>query len=162
MAAQQQSTFIMRLATLKRRQDFIAAARDRTSRKWVTPTLIVQCFPTPGLADLRAPEACAPPEVVQVGFTATKRLGNAVIRNRVRRRMKEAARHLLPRLARPGFAYVLIGRADTAQCPFQCLLDDLETALVKLHAKSKAPHQHNRKRTVSQRAEAPRRSSSNS
>ena len=62
----------------------------------------------------RAPkteQAGAPDTSCLIGFTATKKIGSSVVRNRVRRRLREAARLIFPRYARPGFYYVLVGRA---------------------------------------------------
>ena len=74
----------------------------------------------------------------RVGFTTTKKLGNAVIRNRIRRRLREAARLTLPEVARRGFDYVLIGRAGAADRPFAELQKDLNSALKRLH---RTPHE---------------------
>jgi ribonuclease P protein component len=68
------------------------------------------------------------------GFTATKKIGNAVIRNRARRRLKAAAHELLPRLGIPGTDYVFIARMGTAEIGWQRLLDDMESALISLRA----------------------------
>lgn len=68
------------------------------------------------------------------GFTATKKIGNAVIRNRAKRRLREAARQLLPRLGQPGWDYVFIARQDTADIGWARLLDDMESALISLAA----------------------------
>ena len=70
----------------------------------------------------------------RVGFTCTKKLGNAVMRNRIRRRLKEAARLVLPDLALPAYDYVLIGRAGTETRPFEELRKDIISALNRLHA----------------------------
>jgi len=70
----------------------------------------------------------------RVGVTCTKKVGKSVIRNRAKRRLREAARMALPRLGRDGWDYVLIGRAEiTVSRRFTNLVGDLETALVKLH-----------------------------
>ena len=69
------------------------------------------------------------------GYTATKKIGNAVVRNRCKRRLKAAAKDLLPRFGLPGVDYVFIARKDTATLAWQRLLDDMETALVSLATK---------------------------
>ena len=69
----------------------------------------------------------------RVGFTVTKKVGNAVTRNRVRRRLREAARLELADVAQPGFDYVLIGRKATIDRDFGALLGDLVYATKKVH-----------------------------
>ena len=109
---------------LKRRQDFVAAARANYA---AMPGMVVQ---------MRARGDAAPP---RVGFTATKKLGNAVLRNRVKRRLREIARLRLEALARPGHDYVLIGRAPTAERAFPDLAHDLNSALKRLHRSTHRP-----------------------
>lgn len=72
------------------------------------------------------------------GFTATRKIGGAVIRNRSKRRLREAVRLLLPLHGMPGFDYVFIARAATRGRDWQHLLGDVESALVSL-AENKAP-----------------------
>jgi ribonuclease P protein component len=110
------------LQRLKRRADFLRVAGGR--RKWVAPGLILQTL-------LRAP-AEPVPSAARVGFTATRKIGNAVIRNRARRRLRAAATAVMSRHAAPDFDYVLIARADTRKRPYTALLADLETALRRL------------------------------
>lgn len=108
--------------TLKVRRDFLAAAR---ARKWAAPSLVLQA---------RARRDDEPAGGVRVGYTASKKVGNAVARNRAKRRLRAAAAELLPRLGRDGWDYVLVGRAGaTAERPWPMLLDDLETALARVH-----------------------------
>lgn len=71
-------------------------------------------------------------ETVRLGFTATRKVGNAVIRNRARRRLREAARALAPLLAVPGSDYVFIARMGTADRPWDRLLDDVKSTLTRL------------------------------
>ncbi len=66
------------------------------------------------------------------GFTTTKKVGNSVVRNRARRRLREAARMLLPHIGVAGADYVFIARQDTAEAPWARLLDDMEIALISL------------------------------
>jgi ribonuclease P protein component len=73
-------------------------------------------------------------EPARVGFTVTKRIGGAVVRNRTRRRLKEAARLELAQYAIAGNDFVLIGRAATRGRAFADLRDDLRRALHKVGA----------------------------
>jgi ribonuclease P protein component len=110
------------LERLKRRPDFLRIADGR--RKWVTSGLILQT-----LARASGDEAGA---VIRVGFTATRKIGNAVVRNRARRRLRAAAASVMARHAATGFDYVLIARAETRTRPYAALVGDLETALRRL------------------------------
>jgi ribonuclease P protein component len=106
------------LARLKKRAEFLQVAAK--GRKWTTPGLILQALPH---------DASTGP---RIGFTASRRVGIAVVRNRARRRLREAARRTLPH-ARPG-NYVVIARQGTLTRPFGDLVADLETALRRLGA----------------------------
>lgn len=68
----------------------------------------------------------------RLGLTVTKKLGSAVIRNRIRRRLKAAAREVFPAHARPGTDYVLIARKAAYDRNFTALLDDMKRALLRL------------------------------
>jgi ribonuclease P protein component len=73
---------------------------------------------------------------IRVGFTCSKKVGNAVARNRAKRRLREVARIVLSSHGQPGWDYVLIGRAtETAVRPFDQLQNDLIQALKKIHGK---------------------------
>lgn len=69
---------------------------------------------------------------VRVGFTATRKVGGAVTRNRAKRRLREAARALTPLYGVPGCDYVFIARMGTADRPWDRLLDDVKSALTRL------------------------------
>jgi ribonuclease P protein component len=107
------------LVRLKTRADFlrVAAGRARAAR----PGLVLQAAPQPA-----GDEAKKPP---RVGYTASRRVGNAVARNRAKRRLRAAAEALLPRHGTEGMDYVLIARAGTGVRPYAELLGDLEGAL---------------------------------
>jgi ribonuclease P protein component len=111
---------------LKRRSEFLRVARD--GRSWTSPGLVLQVWRRDERDDMPKPSA------IRVGFTASRKVGNAVARNRARRRLREVARRLLPAMAAPGRDYVLIGRRATIERPFLLLLADLETALRRLGA----------------------------
>ena len=78
--------------------------------------------------------------LVRVGFTATKRIGGAVQRNRAKRRMREAARQILPLIATPGTDYVIIARNGVITRDWTRLLDDVKSALLRLATERKGPH----------------------
>jgi ribonuclease P protein component len=77
--------------------------------------------------------------LIRLGFTATKRIGGAVERNRAKRRLREAARALAPHCARAGCDYVFIARGGTVSRPWARLLDDVKTALIRLASDLGAP-----------------------
>jgi len=79
----------------------------------------------------------APPDTLRVGFTASRKVGNAVARNRAKRRLRAAAAALLPLYGQPGRDYVLVARTATGTKPFSVLLEDLKAALEAAHAASR-------------------------
>ena len=82
-------------------------------------------------------------DVVRAGFTATKKIGGAVVRNRAKRRLREAARLLLPSFGRPGCDYVFVARDGTPARDWGRMLDDVKSALIRLAADlPAAPRQH--------------------
>ncbi|WP_346722156.1 ribonuclease P protein component [Shimia ponticola] len=71
---------------------------------------------------------------IRVGYTCSKKVGNAVARNRAKRRLRAAAQEVLPKLGHPGWDYVLVGRhASTAARDWGDLIKDLEFAMKKVH-----------------------------
>jgi ribonuclease P protein component len=71
---------------------------------------------------------------IGLGLTASKKVGGAVQRNRARRRLREAARQLLPELGLAGVDYVLVARQQTPEVAWAALLDDVRNALISLRA----------------------------
>ena len=89
----------------------------------------------PGFVLQAAPVPVDPiPRGVRVGFTVSKKVGNAVIRNRVRRRLREIARQVIPDNARPDLDYVLVGRQGAIERDFSLMRQDLMEALARLKA----------------------------
>jgi ribonuclease P protein component len=97
----------------------VAASR----RRWAAPGLILQVAESP---------SSEPQSPFRLGFTASRKVGGAVQRNRARRRLKAAAVEVMPAHAAPGMDYVLVARAETVTRPYAGLLGDLETALRRL------------------------------
>jgi ribonuclease P protein component len=115
---------VLTIERLKKRADFLACAQAPSCARGA---VVVQ-------ARVRAENSEGADGLVRAGFTATKRVGGAVVRNRAKRRMREAARLLLPALARPGFDYVFIARGGVTTRPWERLLDDVKSALIRLAA----------------------------
>ena len=114
------------IVRLKKRAEFLACAQASALARGA---VLIQA----------RPRADGEP-LVRVGFTATKRIGGAVQRNRAKRRLREAARLLLPDFGRPGFDYVFIARGGAIARPWARLLDDMKSALIRLAADRAAPH----------------------
>ena len=110
----------VRLTRLKARAEFLRVAATRI--RAVRPGLVLQAAPQNG-------DGAAP---LRVGYTASKRVGNAVARNRAKRRLRAAAAAVLPQRGQPGADYVLIARGETGTRPYAQLLGDLEGALRQL------------------------------
>lgn len=123
------------IGRLKRRAEFLQVAA--ANRKWVAPGLILQVRrqPSPESNSDDAPRAArsegarAP---VRVGFTASRKVGNAVQRNRARRRLRAVAQQVLEQHAEPGTDFVLIARPATIDRDYQALIGDLVAGLKRL------------------------------
>lgn len=115
------------LSRLKRRAEFVRVTRH--GRKAASAGLVLQAAPL---------ESSDHDGGFRVGFTVTRWVGNAVVRNRVRRRLRAVAEEIMPSSARAGFDYVLVGRAATKDRPYDALRRDLVSALERLNLREKA------------------------
>ncbi len=119
-AGAQPAAVFVRVERMKERADFLRAAN--ALRQGVTGF------------HLQARPRGDGSETVRVGFTCSKKVGNAVARNRAKRRLREIARMVLPAHGLAGWDYVLIGRRDvTATCDFATMQKDLIWALGRVH-----------------------------
>jgi ribonuclease P protein component len=108
------------ICSLRLRADFLAVAK--TGRKWITPGFVLQLGPSPDNA-------------LRYGLTATlKSLGNAVRRNKARRRLRSLVREVLASHASPGHDYVLVARAEALTRDYAEMKKDLLWALKKTGA----------------------------
>ena len=122
------------ISTLRDRSDFVRLRRGRRVHR---PAFLMQVLPDEGAS----PQAAA-----RFGITVTKKIGNAVARNLIKRRFRAAIREVAPDAARAGHAYVLIARPGAADTPWAALLDDLRSALLDARAAGRggqaAPGEH--------------------
>lgn len=112
----------MQVARLKKRSEFL---RLRGGARFATPSFVMETRPR---------TAAAPsPATARFGFTVTKKLGGAVVRNRIRRRLKAAVALVAGTLALPHHDYVIVARPQALDRPFDDLKKDLERALQRVH-----------------------------
>ena len=111
----------LKIERLKRRPEFLAAAKAPSCAR--------------GAVVVQARERDDGDPVIRIGFTATRKIGGAVVRNRAKRRLREAVRALAPLHTRQGCDYVFIARAGTTSRPWARLLDDVKSALISLAPK---------------------------
>jgi ribonuclease P protein component len=109
------------LLTLTKRSDFKAV--QRFGDKWVTKAFVLLGYLAPHLHTT----------TIHYGIITSSKLGTAVVRNRIRRRLKEVIRDLLPKYGQEGYFYVIIARADALVYPFPTLKRDLKWSLDKIH-----------------------------
>ena len=117
----------MKLVTIKNRRDFLSA--NTSGMKFVTHSFILQACKR---NDTHPVEA----DSIRFGFTVTKKMGNALVRNRIKRRLREAVRKL-PDVGLPGHDYVLISRNTAMTREFSALVRDMEFAFSRIHVNKK-------------------------
>lgn len=105
----------LKVTTLKKRTDFLRLNRGK---KHVAPYFILRQGPG-------EEKAC------RVGYTVTTKCGNAVVRNKIKRKLREAVRVVFPKAAKAGTDYVIIARADVKPSVSEATLEDLKAALIK-------------------------------
>jgi ribonuclease P protein component len=111
----------LKIERITKRPDFL---RANAGKKVVTSVAIIRAITSPEMKS----NSC------RVGFTVSSACGNAVIRNRIKRRLRAAVATLWPTKAAQGFDYVIIGRAGSEKAVYEHMIKELGTALEKLHA----------------------------
>ncbi len=112
------------IETLKKRSEFLAL---RSGKRFHAKAFILQS------------QKQMTTDRVRVGYTVTTKTGNAVVRNRIKRRLREAVRTSFPCHAKSGHDYVLIGKAPAIEQKFDRIVNDLNTALDHVHKMGAKP-----------------------
>jgi ribonuclease P protein component len=134
------------LVTLRRRSEFL---RIRNGLRWATGAFVLEAKSREGWV----PPVPIAPELTRFGLTVTKKLGSAVHRNRIRRRLKSALRLAAPGRAKLDFDYVVIARAPAETNIFAHLVADLVAAFEGIH--SRRPQSKSAKRPAQSRNSSP-------
>ena len=117
----------MHIDTIKKRSHFVRL--NTIGARFVVSSFILQMGEQPLLQ----------PDQARIGYTVTKKMGNAVARNYIKRRLREATRVVMPKCAKGGYDYVLIARNGAGSCDFKQLLRDMEFAFSRIRANKAAP-----------------------
>ena len=123
------------ISVLSKRADFVAANKGLRNAK---PGFVLLTRPNDGLG-------------IRFGVTVTKKIGNAVVRNRMKRRFRELLRAALPEGGIPDHDHVLIGRAGGVERDFQIMAEELQRSLERARsgkgdsARGRRPRKGNRK-----------------
>jgi ribonuclease P protein component len=118
------------VARLKKRADFLAAAKGRREHQ---RCFVLQARPRGEAAPTTQDNPVSLDNAPRFGFTVTKKVGNSVIRNRIRRRLREAVRLTELSLAKPNHDYVLIARIEALTAPFEDMRGEIFRALTRIH-----------------------------
>lgn len=127
------------IGKLRKRSEFLRVAAAQN--KWVTPGLILQAMRRQPESSSSQEELCGS-GAIRIGYTVTKKVGKAVERNRVRRRLRAAAAEVVPQLGKPGHDYVLIGRRVTLFRSYEDLKADLQFALKRVKTDRRKAERH--------------------
>ncbi len=120
------STVAVPVTTLRKRAEFLAT---RKGARWACPLFVLEA--------IKRPDASAE-QTARFGFTVSKKVGGAVERNRIKRRLRAAVSQLQAQWARPDFDYVLIARRPALDTPFQTITRDLATAIQRVNTQRPA------------------------
>jgi ribonuclease P protein component len=115
---------------LKKRADFLAAAKGRRQHQ---RCFVLQARERPEAVESERRPVTADSDAARFGFTVTKKVGNSVIRNRIRRRLREALRLADLSLPKAHHDYVLVARIEALTAPFEDLRGEIARALTKIH-----------------------------
>lgn len=107
------------IEVIRKRADFLAANRGK---RFVTPNFVL-------LAHRRGSDHAIAPDTIRYGITVTKKIGNAVTRNRMKRRFRALLAQSLPDHGIAGVDHIMIGRKTTKETDFASMKADLEKGL---------------------------------
>ncbi len=136
------------LGRLKKRAEFVRVGQGRRAHG---RGFTLQAAAVTRSAD--AQRALPTPVPPRIGYTVTKKTGNSVVRNRIRRRLKEAVRLHAGAAAQTNYDYVILGRPEALTEPFAVLCSNLIKTFTKLHAPKPNGAPHHRSAAKGQRSQ---------
>lgn len=109
---------VLKIETLTKRQDFIRIAAR--GHRYVTPAFIVQVAQNP----------FSPTDIIRVGYTASRKIGSAVYRNRAKRRLRALAQEICQEHGLPGYDYVFVARGYILNRGYEKMKNEMQQALL--------------------------------
>ncbi|MBM5782830.1 MAG: ribonuclease P protein component [Pelagibacterales bacterium] len=121
----------LKILTIQKSNEFKKISKE--NKKFHAKTILLLSTTTPLFYSYNQEQGKNAKEFCRVGYTVSKTVGNAVIRNLAKRRLREAVRNLFPQYAKTQFDYVVIAKREIAEADFKKILADLKFCLKRIH-----------------------------
>ncbi len=125
----------MKLLSIKNSADFKKISKD--GNKFIAKSLILLCDNSPQKYSYNCELSLNAKEFCRIGFTASKKIGNAVARNKAKRKLREAARNIMLKFGKSNKDYIIIARKEILTADFSKILSDLKFCITRIESPRK-------------------------